>query len=243
MKPLLILQLRADDEVADNEYEAFLRYGDLGEKEAYRIRIEQESLNGLDLNDFCGVILGGGPSNISDDFAEKPDFQRRFEAELNSLFDQIFELDFPYMGSCYGLGAVVNYAGGRVTKEKYSEKVGLTTVRLSEKANDDLLLRGLPSSFQAFVGHKEACQNLPAGGILLGSSESCPVQMVRFKQNIYATQFHVELDAEGIILRIQFYRNHGYFAPESAEVLIEMAKNSKAEVPQLILKRFVEICR
>lgn len=64
--------------------------------------------------------------------------------------------------------------------------------------------------------------------------------MVRFKRNIYATQFHTELDAEGLVLRIQYYRNYGYFEPESAAALIEEVKDAKAEVPQQILRRFVE---
>ncbi len=240
MKPFLILQLRPIDEVSDNEYESFLRYGGLKASETCRIRLEKESLEGIDPKEYSGVILGGGPSNVSDEDDIKPDYQRRFEAELNQLFDQIFARDIPYMGSCYGLGAVVNYAGGLVSKDHYSEKVGLTTAFLNDQAQDDPLLQGLPTTFQAFVGHKEACQTLPPGGVVLVSSPSCPIQMVRFKQNIYATQFHTELDAEGLVLRIQHYRNHGYFEPKSAEVLIEKLKDAKAEVPQEILRRFVD---
>jgi GMP synthase (glutamine-hydrolysing) len=240
MKPFLILQLRPIDEVSDNEYESFLRYGGLEASETHRVRIEKESLVDIDLKHFSGVILGGGPSNVSDDSAAKPDYQRRFEAELNLLYDQLFALDIPYMGSCYGLGSIVNYAGGLVSKEKYSEKVGLTTVRLSEHGQNDPLLQGLPDSFQAFVGHKEACQFVPEGGVLLASSSACPVQIVRFKRNIYATQFHSELDAEGISLRIHYYRDHGYFKPETAAALMEKAKDVKAEVPPQILRRFVD---
>jgi len=40
---------------------------------------------------------------------------------------------------------------------------------------------------------------------LLAGSEGCPVQMVRFRKNIYATQFHCELDAQGIAERIRYY--------------------------------------
>lgn len=124
MKPFLILQLRLLDEVSDNEYEAFLRYGGLQADETRRVRIEKESLADIDLGRFSGVILGGGPSNVSDPTTEKPDFQRRFEAELNSLYDQIFGLDFPYMGSCYGLGSVMNYAGGVVGKKNIQKRSG-----------------------------------------------------------------------------------------------------------------------
>lgn len=243
MKPILILQLRPIDEVADNEFQAFLHHGGLQEEETHRIRMERESVDGIDLTQYAGVIMGGGPSNISDDEAIKPDFQRRFEAELFPLFDQLFELDLPYLGSCYGLGALINYADGLVSKAQYGEQAGPTTIFLQEDAKTDALLTGLPLSFLAFVGHKEACQFVPKGGVLLAGSEACPVQIIRFKQNIYATQFHVELDAQGMIVRIQNYRNHGYFDPASAETLIQAVKKVEAQVPHQILRRFVARCR
>ncbi len=101
MKPFLILQLRPINEVADNEYQAFLTHARLRAEDTHRIRMERESLTGIDLKRYAGVIMGGGPSNISDDLNEKTDFQRRFEAELVPFFDQVFALDFPYLGSCY----------------------------------------------------------------------------------------------------------------------------------------------
>lgn len=240
MKPFLILQLRPIDVLADNEYEAFLRYGGLPASETHRIRMEQESFADIDLRQYAGVIVGGGPSNVSDAEATKPDFQRRFEAELRSLYDQLFALDLPYMGSCYGLGSIVKYAGGEVAKGKHAENADYTTVYLNEAAADDPLFQDLPASFPAFVGHKEACQAVPAGAVLLASSAACPVQMLRFQRHIYATQFHTELDTEGMALRIRYYQHHGYFEPESAAALIEKVQQVQVEVPQEILRRFVE---
>ena len=49
MKPILILQLRQIDEVADNEYEAFLHHGHLKKEETHRIRMERESIAEVDL--------------------------------------------------------------------------------------------------------------------------------------------------------------------------------------------------
>jgi GMP synthase (glutamine-hydrolysing) len=64
--------------------------------------------------------------------------------------------------------------------------------------------------------------------------------MIRFQRNIYATQFHTELDTDGMALRIDYYKNHGYFEPESAQALIQKVQQIKVEVPQEILRRFVE---
>ncbi len=240
MKPFLILQLRELDEAADQEFEAFLCYGGLSREEVVRIRMESESFAHLDPTDYSGIIVGGGPSNVSDEEATKPDYQKRFESELNQLFDAVFHHDLPYLGSCYGLGALIRYTGGRVSKDKYFEAVGTTLVKLNAAGKKDPLMQGLPEAFSAFCGHKEASQNVPNGGVLLGSSADCPVQMVRFQQNIYAVQFHCELDAKGLADRIRYYRHHGYFEPDAADALIEKTKSMQAEIPQLILQRFVD---
>ena len=240
MKPFLILQLRELDGPADNEYEAFLKYGKLKPSEVRRIRMEKESFAGLDVSDYAGVMVGGGPSNVSDAESEKPHFQQRFETELNALYEQIFHKDIPYLGSCYGLGSIARFKGAPVSKERYSEPVGSARIEITEDGQQDPLLQGFPAQFTAFNGHKEACQTLPEGGVLLASSEACPVHMIRFGKNIYATQFHCELDAEGIAVRIKYYMNHGYFAPELADSLIQQTQDIIVQEPLLILQRFVE---
>jgi GMP synthase (glutamine-hydrolysing) len=240
MKPLLILQLRVLDGPADGEFRAFLNYGGLSESEVHRIRMEKESIADIDPKNYAAIIVGGGPSNISDDESIKPDYQIRFENELKNIYPVIFENDIPFLGSCYGFGSIARYAGARISKERYNEAVGSVTIHLRDAHKNDPLLKGLPPSFDAFTGHKEACQNLPEEATLLASSDDCPIQMIRFKENIYAMQFHCELDAEGLASRIRYYKNHGYFEPHAADALIEANQHIIAHTPQVILKRFVE---
>ncbi len=64
--------------------------------------------------------------------------------------------------------------------------------------------------------------------------------MFRVKENIYATQFHPEADAEGFIVRINVYKHHGYFPSEDAEVLIQSVQCEDTPVPKEILRRFVD---
>ncbi len=44
MKPVLILQLRPEDEASDDEYRAFLEKGGLSEGETVRVRMEAAPL-------------------------------------------------------------------------------------------------------------------------------------------------------------------------------------------------------
>jgi GMP synthase (glutamine-hydrolysing) len=102
------------------------------------------------------------------------------------------------------------------------------------------VLAGIPDSFYAFVGHKEACNGVPPGAVLLGAGQACPVQMYRYGSNVYVTQFHPELDIESLAQRMQIYRNAGYFHPDDYDILIEMARNSGVrEYPHLLLRNFV----
>jgi len=240
MKPFLILQLRPIDLASDNEFEAILRYGGLAERDVHRVRMEKEGIPSIDLGDYSGIILGGGPSNVSDDEEIKHEYQKRFEGDLNSLFDKVFKEDFPILGTCYGIGSLMKYQGGEVSKEKYSEGIGAVEVELSEAGKKDELLAGLPIKFMAYVGHKEACQTIPNSATLLMSSSSCPIQMVRFGKNIYATQFHTELDAKDILIRINIYKDHGYFSPEDAETIKKNTKNYHVAIPGRILDKFIQ---
>ena len=240
MKPFLILQLRPLDAACENELQAILKYGGLKEGQYRQIRMEQNGIPDLDLRDYSGIIIGGGPSNVSDPLEKKGAAQIKFEADLQKLYKQLFELDFPLLGTCYGVGSIADYLGCKVSREKYSERPGAVDIFLTKDAQHDPITKNLPQKFRAFTGHKEACQDLPEDAILLASSKACPYQMFRFKKNIYTVQFHPELDFEGLVIRIGIYKHEGYFKPGDAQKLIDENRTEKIVVPESILKRFVE---
>lgn len=239
MKPFLLLQLRPIDLASENEFEAFLTYGGLNEQSVHRVRMDKEDIPEIELNDYSGMIIGGGPSNVSDKESEKHEYEKRFEDKLVTLLDRAIEMDFPILGCCYGIGALNKIQGGVVSKEKFAEGVGAVEIELTKAGKHDELLIGLPDRFMAYTGHKEACQIIPSGATLLASTKSCPFQMLRFRNNIYATQFHPELDDEGIQLRINIYKDYGYFSPDDAEKLIRNIENFHVEFPNIILKNFI----
>ncbi|KAA3622952.1 MAG: glutamine amidotransferase [Bacteroidetes bacterium] len=239
-KPFLILQLRANDKASNNEFEAFLEFGGLKEEEVHRVRMESEEFPEIDLDQYSGVIVGGGESNVSDAESDKPVFQVAFEQNLLVLLEDIYERDFPFLGACYGHGILGKYLGVDVSKVCFSEEAGAGTIMLRPEANGDPVLEGVPDNFRAFLGHKESWQAVPDGVQLLASTEICPVHMVKVKENIYATQFHPELDIEGVVLRIGIYNNAGYFDPEKAEELIDSVRQERIIYPMVILKNFVD---
>ena len=77
MKPFLLLGVRADDAPSDNEYASFLAFSGLGEADLRRVRLEQRPLGPIDLRDWSGIMLGGGPFNYTDPEDRKSPVQRR----------------------------------------------------------------------------------------------------------------------------------------------------------------------
>ena len=241
MKPFLILQLRPETEASDDEYQAILDKGGLDQSQAVRIRLDQQQIpQSLDLQDYAGVIVGGGPGCVSDPEAEKPAMEKQIEDAIMGLMPRITQDDIPYMGCCYGIGILAHHLGATVNKEQYSEEVGAVECTLTPDGSQDPLLKGLPDRFMAFVGHKEAVQHLPDGCEHLLASGPCPFQMIRYKSNVYATQFHPEADSEVFETRIRVYKNKGYFPPSKADELIDFCHQQDVEVPGQILKNFID---
>ncbi|MCG2622333.1 glutamine amidotransferase [Arthrobacter sp. I2-34] len=237
MKPFLFLGTRPEDTAADEEYSALLRFGGLQPDQLLRVRLEAAPMPAVDLARFSGIILGGSPFTYSDAPAQKSATQRRVEAELTGLLDTVVDADFPFLGACYGVSTLGVHQGGAMDRQ-FGEPVGDVEIFLADGA-DDPLLAGMPPRFRAFVGHKEGCSRLPSGAELLACSAECPVQMFRIKQNLYATQFHPELDATGLVARIIIYRHAGYFPPQQADQVIAAVRAANVTVPHLILRNFV----
>jgi GMP synthase (glutamine-hydrolysing) len=230
--------MRPEDATAESELEAILRVGGLRPGEVHRIRLEQQTPE-VDLDEYCAIIAGGSPFDVSTPQEDKSQTQLQIEAFYTALFDRIIPDDFPFLGCCSGNGLLGQYAGATISRT-YAEPIGSIGITITEDGKRDPLLAGLPTAFDALVGHKEACDSVPPGAVLLASSETCPVQMFRMGQNIYATQFHPEANDHEFILRIKTYKNHGYFAPEEAEGLIAAVRNAQTPVAQKILRRFVQ---
>jgi GMP synthase (glutamine-hydrolysing) len=238
VKPFLLLAIRAEDAAADNEYDSFLSLSGLGEGELRRVRLEQRALGEINLSEWSGILLGGGPFNYSDAEELKTPVQRRVEADLQGLLGQVVQADFPFLGACYGVGALGRQLGAAVDRQ-YGEPVGAIEITLTPPGRRDPLLSALPAAFHAFTGHKEAISRLPGQAVLLASSAGCPVQAFRVGANVYATQFHPELDVAGLCTRTEVYKHAGYFDPDQADEIKAKAARSDIRWPAAILRGFV----
>lgn len=242
VKPFLLIATRPEDEVAQSEYEAVLRLTGLEAAQLQHIQLDRTPMPPVDLEEISGIIVGGSPYNTSDDAASKSSDQVRAERELGELLDRVVEADFPFFGACYGVGTLGVHQGAIVDRT-YGEPVSGIDVELTDAGREDPLIRasGVPDSFLAFVGHKEAVHVLPEHAVLLATGQGCPVQMFRVGTSQYATQFHPELDVPSIIERARAYRDHGYFSPDEMEEIFTELRHVEADQPPRLLRAFAEL--
>ena len=78
-KPFLLLQSRPEDEASDDEYAAFLKFGGLQPEQLQRLRLDRGEFSPVNLDDYSGIFMGGGPANFAYPPEEKSPEQLQFE--------------------------------------------------------------------------------------------------------------------------------------------------------------------
>ncbi len=127
-----------------------------------------------------GIILSGSPFSVNDEKAPIVD--------VAALITKL-----PVLGICYGAQLSAKIFGGRIEKSNKREygRALLTTVK------DDILLKGVSKTSQAWMSHADSILELPADFEVLATTDSIPV--AAFKKTstdthpLYALQFHPEV--------------------------------------------------
>ncbi len=170
------------------------------------------------LQKYHGVILGGSGefdfdgNRMPEDVARKTSYE--LLEKLKPLFSHIFEHDIPTLGICFGHQLLGAFAGAQVCCDAGQKKICSHELKLMVDKNDYFLFSDLPESFQAHYGHKDVLDRVPEGAVLLmNGGDQCKVSALRYKNNIYSTQFHPELNFTDMVERMK--ASPGYL-PEGA---------------------------
>jgi len=155
-----------------------------------------------------GLILGGSDEFYFDGGEPKNSRYKntsyRLGSKLKPLFDYVFEKDFPTLGICYGHQLIANYANALVWYNPEQKKTGSYPVTLIPKYRNHPLFSGMPKTFKAQYGHKDSLTNLPNGAHLVAEgSKRCCFPALNYKNNIFTSQFHPELELTDIKARLK----------------------------------------
>lgn len=234
----LMLTTRTEPQVAKSERAALLRFTGLSEDDLVNVRLEREPFPSISFRDWDGIILCGSSFDVSAPREQKSLRQLDIERNLSALVPDIVAADFPFLGLCYGLGIVTKCLGG-VVGTQISEEISAPTLEVTAAGRLDPILYGVPNQFRAYVGHHESVIEPADEMTTLVTGAVAPVQMARVSQNIYLTQFHPELDLDGINVRIDSFAAHGYYPEDQQEAVRSRVREADVSPAHQILSNFV----
>jgi GMP synthase (glutamine-hydrolysing) len=124
-----------------------------------------------------GIILSGGPQNLS-------------ESDALRIDKKVFDLGIPVLGICYGMQLMAYELGGTVARgEKREYGRALVAVR-----SDSTILGSLQGSQQVWMSHGDQVTVFPEGFVRSASTDTCPnAGMEDRKRKLFALQFHPEV--------------------------------------------------
>ncbi len=126
-----------------------------------------------------GIILSGGPQNLSDSGSLRVD---------KKVFD-LGQWGIPILGICYGMQLTAFMLGGKVKAGKKKE-YGATEIRISRH----FLFSGLKANQMTWMSHGDQVVKMPKGFSKIASSQNCPISaMANNTKKIYGLQFHPEV--------------------------------------------------
>jgi GMP synthase-like glutamine amidotransferase len=136
------------------------------------------------------VVLGGSMAAWEDDRAP-------WLPRTRALMAQAVEDGVPLLGICLGAQLLAHATGGRVQPGAAGIEAGLSTIRPTEAAADDPLMRALPAAgYPGPQGHHDSITELPPGAVLLATGDLYRHQAYRLGDVAWAVQYHPEVTAD-----------------------------------------------
>ncbi len=159
------------------------------------------------------LILSGGPSSV---YAE----------DAPRISPELFQLNLPVLGICYGLQMIAYLLGGEVDRAARRE-YGPAELEF-DPAHP--LFQGLTSPTRVWMSHGDHLTRIPEGFRIIGKTENSPIAAIEHpRQKIYGLQFHPEVyhTTHGKeMLKNFLYRIAGLKGGWSAESFIESSIRS-----------------
>ena len=124
-----------------------------------------------------GIILSGGPASI-------------YEKNSPKVDPQIFDLNIPMLGICYGMQYMVGSLGGKVDSTRKRE-YGLAELHIGDQNG---IFYGTNTITPCWMSHGDSISHLPEGFKVTASTENTKIAAVENSQEkLYGLQFHPEV--------------------------------------------------
>ena len=234
MSKLLFLSLRNGEigpDVAHAEYHDALRATGVSEVDMELRVIDSPDSELGPLDPVSGIIVGGCSLNVTN--PERDAWHKRIDDILSATVNS----GKPVFFVCFGISWLVDHLGGEVGRT-HPEPSGPTTVNVvAEDA-----LAGPSGTFTALTGHTENPVRVPDSLTVVATGPDGLVQMVRYGDRVWATQFHAEMDADAMRTRMNFFHDYGYFPAEEYARIVADLPNHDVSRANGLLRTFARLC-
>ncbi|AKX33767.1 GMP synthase [Spiroplasma litorale] len=124
-----------------------------------------------------GIILSGGPASV-------------YSYDAYKFDDEIFNLNIPVLGVCYGMQLIAQKLGGKVElakKQEFGKSI------LSIEDNESLLFKDIDDNSQVWMSHADHIIKMPPDFCIAAKSDNSIAAISNEKNKIYGIQFHAEV--------------------------------------------------
>lgn len=126
--------------------------------------------------DPIGIVFTGGPNSVYDENSPK-------------LPKEIFDLNIPILGICYGMQLTSFLLGGEVGKAGVREYGRIEINYLSVP-----IFEGMGDKNICWMSHTDQVLKLPEGFEIIASTNNCPISAIQnLEKKIFCVQFHPEV--------------------------------------------------
>tara|TARA_Y100001933_G_scaffold190722_1_gene190012 strand:+ start:7198 stop:8784 length:1587 start_codon:yes stop_codon:yes gene_type:complete len=125
-----------------------------------------------------GIILSGGPNSVYDVFAPKCD-------------KDIFNLEIPILGICYGMQLMVKELGGKVSSSKNQSEYGRAPINIDTTCS---LLKSVKDNSIMWMSHGDSIEVLPDNFKKIAHTDKTKYAAIsNDKKQLFGVQFHPEV--------------------------------------------------
>ena len=159
------------------------------------------------------IILSGGPASVIDENSPRPP-------------KEIFELNVPILGICYGQQVMMDMLGGKVEHGQGTSEFGKAYVSSSE--NKLTILNDWQKEEQVWMSHGDHVSKIAPGFSVFGTSLNAPFAIIGDQiRNFFGVQFHPEVHhtPKGGKLLYNFAKLAGFKGDWTMEAFREKAIN------------------
>jgi GMP synthase (glutamine-hydrolysing) len=123
------------------------------------------------------IILSGGPASV-------------YEEKAPQIDNDIFNIEIPILGICYGLQLLVSSFGGSVIHKGHGE-YGSAELHIQKNSQ---LFKNLPNISKVWMSHGDEIENIGLAFDVIGTSSNNVIGAIRHKERpFYGVQFHPEV--------------------------------------------------